>query len=121
MKYPDSKISHTILEFGRDLILSLPENHTREELEACMKIVVLVWNSVTLDTIGDNKENMTSILSLMKDEPDANILIIKRLAMRKKRVYGKDLRGVGKTWIKGSPGNYVFGCDARSIAENESR
>jgi len=119
MKYPDSKISHTVLEFGRELVLGLPEDHTREELEACMKIVVLVWNSVTLDTIQQSKENMSNVLEAMKDEPEEMVLIIKRLAMRKKRKFGSDLRGVGETWIKGRPGDFTFGCDARVIAEIE--
>ena len=119
MKYPDSKISHTILEFGRDFVLGLPEDHTKEELEACMKVVVLVWNSVTLDTINQTKENMAAVLDALKDEPADRVLLIKRLAMRKKRKYGSDLRGVGETWIKDDQGEFIFGCDARAIADLE--
>lgn len=52
----------------------------------------------------------------MKDEPDEMVLLVKRLAMRKKRKFVSDLRGVGETWTKGAPGDYVFGCDARAIA-----
>lgn len=119
MKYPDSKISHTILEFGRELILALPEHHSQEELEACMKVVVLVWNSVTLDTIHKSKENMSAFFAALDSEPEEMVLEIKRLAMRKRNKFGADLRGVGETWITGQRGSFVFGCDARAFADIE--
>lgn len=104
-----------MLEFGRELILALPEDHGREELEACMQIVVLVWNSVTLDTIEGSKTHMAAVMDVLNNEPEEYVLEIKRLAMRKKRKFSADLRGVGETWITGRPGDYVFGCDARDL------
>lgn len=46
---PSTKIFQTILEFGKAAILELPKNHTKEEFEVTMKIVVLAWNVVVMD------------------------------------------------------------------------
>lgn len=117
VSYSKSKISHTILEFGRNLISLLPEPHQKNELEACMEIIVLVWNSVTLDTIHGITKNTDAVFELLKDEPPEYVLHIKRLVMRKIRHFSTDLRGVGHRWIKEKNGEWVFGCDARVIAE----
>lgn len=114
--YSKSKISHTILEFGRNLIALLPEPHQKNELEACMDTIVLVWNSVTLDTIKGTKKNTDAVFEALENEPPEYVLHIKRLVMRKRRHFSNDLRGVGNRWIKEENGELIFGCDARAIA-----
>lgn len=115
-RYSDSKISLTLLEFGEFFLDGRDELHQRDEIEACMKIIVLVWNAVTLDTVSNTKENVTALLTLLADEPPEYVLLIKRLIMRKKRKYGSDLRGVGNTWFIEKDGELIFGCDARASA-----
>lgn len=115
--YSKDKISHTILEFGRKFIALLPEPHQKNELEASMETVVLVWNAVTLDTVHGTTENTDTIFELLKDEPPEYVLHIKRLVMRKKRHFSSDLRGVGRKWIIEKNGELIFGCDARAIAD----
>lgn len=46
---PNTKISQTILEFGKSVILQLPDDHTKEEFEAMLSIVITTWNSVVID------------------------------------------------------------------------
>ena len=115
--YYKSKLSHTILEFGRNLIALLPEPHQKNELEACMDTIVLVWNSVTLDSIHGTTKNTDAVFEVLRNEPPEYVLHIKRLVMRKKRHFSTDLRGVGNRWIKEKNGELIFGCDARAIAD----
>lgn len=114
--YSKSKISHTILEFGRNFIALLPEPHQKNELEACLDTVVLVWNCVTLDTIQGTTKNTDALFEALENEPRESVLHIKQLVMRKKRHFATDLRGVGERWVKEKNGELIFGCDARAMA-----
>ena len=52
---PNTKISQTILEFGKSVILQLPDDHTKDEFESAITIVIAVWNAVVMDVW--NKSN----------------------------------------------------------------
>jgi hypothetical protein len=112
------KISHTILEFGRDLILDLPEDHTKEELEACMQLVVTVWNAVTLDSWKGGNEHQDMLHQQMESAPREMQFIVKELVKRKTRNFSTDDRAVGRTWVTYRDGEYVFGCDARANSKD---
>ena len=114
--YPDSKISLTILDFGKNFLSLLPEPHQKNELEACIEMIILVWNSVTLDSIAGSTNHIDAVFAVLKDEPPEYLLHVKRLIARKRRHFSTDLRGVGNRWIKEENGEFVFGCDARAIA-----
>ena len=122
---PTTKISHTILEFGKSLILSLPRDHSKEELEAAMKIVVTAWNSVVMDSWENCNKYESMLLEQMKLGPKVGFVEVKRLIKRKKAKFASDPRGVGNHWVTERDGEFIFGCDARlnvenSIAENVS-
>lgn len=112
------KISHTILEFGRELVLDLPEDHSREELESTMKFIVAVWNAVTLDNWESGSRHRDMLRDHMASAPREVQHLIDQLIERKQRHFGSDTRGVGRTWITFSDGQYVFGCDARVNSKN---
>jgi len=119
---PDAKISQTILEFGKELILALPDNHSKAELESTMQVIICVWNAVALDGWNKNDRFEIELLSLMKDQPREMLIIIKRLIKRKKKKFANDPRAVGEYWVKEKNGELVFGCEARldldKITEN---
>lgn len=115
---PNTKISGTIMEFGQGLINALPQKHSRQELEAVMKMVITVWNSMVLDTWHNSNTNETLLLETIANEPKSVQLEFKRLIKRKKKKFADDIRAVGEYWIREEQGEYIFGCDARVDIEN---
>jgi len=53
---PNRKISETILEFGDPILEELPENASKEEMEAAMRLIVSAWNAVVLDDWNKTRE-----------------------------------------------------------------
>jgi len=115
---PNRKISETILDFGKAIIQELPEPYTKVELEAAIKIVVMVWNAVVLDKSNKNKSFVSQLLELVDNEPFEVKLAIKRLINRKNKKFGDDPRSVGNYWIKEENGELTFGCEALLDLEN---
>jgi len=120
VKYPDSKISHTILEFGKGLINELPEPHSRQDLENAMKLIVTVWNACVMDQINGNSNYVTTVEDLLKEMPPEAKLHIKRLVKRKYKRFADDLRGVGHHAIVERKGEFSFRCHARAVAGPET-
>lgn len=116
----NTKISQTILEFGKDLVLALPDNCSRNAMEATMQVIIIVWNSVVIDSWNKNNNFEMELIEMMKSEPKEIQIIIKRLIKRKKRKYPNDPRAVGKHWLKEKNGELVFGCEARLDTEKVS-
>ena len=50
------KISETILEFGKEVLMKFPKSHTKQDFEAAMEIVISVWNAVVVDDWNDSNE-----------------------------------------------------------------
>ena len=115
---PNTKISRTILEFGKPVILQLPDYYTKEEFESVISIVISVWNAVVMDGWNKNNRFETELLSVMENAPKAAQIEIKRLLKRKKKKYGSDPRAVGNHWIREQNGEFIFGCEARLNVEN---
>ncbi len=110
---PTTKISQTLLEFGKDLILSLPENHSKEEFEATMRVVISTWNAVVIDSWNKNNEGEKQLLKALDEVPKEVMIFIKRLLKRKKTKYSSDPRAVGDYWVREENGEFIFGCEAR--------
>ncbi len=110
---PNTKISQTILEFGKDIILGLPENASKDDFEAAMRVVVSAWNAVVIDSWNKSSEFEESLMKTLEGAPKEMIVIMKRLIKRKKKKFIADPRGVGKYWVKEKNGEFVFGCEAR--------
>jgi hypothetical protein len=115
---PSTKISQTILKFGKAAILELPKNHTKEEFEATMKMVVLAWNVVVMDQQEKGNKFELEFMLLMETAPAKVKLIVKRLLKRKKTKFASDPRGVGNYWVREENGGLVFGCEARLNVED---
>lgn len=115
---PNTKISQTILEFGKNVILQLPDDHTKEEFESAIGIVISVWNAVVLDGWNKNDRFETELLSTIKNTPREAQIEIKRLLRRKKKKYRSDIRAVGNHWVREQNGEFIFGCEARLDVEN---
>ena len=115
---PNTKISQTILEFGKSVILQLPDDHTKEEFETTIKIVIAAWNAVVMDGWDKSNRFETKLLSAVKSIPKEGQLEIKRLIKRKKTCFGSDPRAVGHHWVRKQGDEFIFGCEARLNVEN---
>ncbi|MCP5415453.1 MAG: hypothetical protein H6965_00005 [Chromatiaceae bacterium] len=115
---PNTKISHTILEFGKAVIQQLPDNHSKEEFESVITIVIATWNAVVMDGWNKNNKFETELLSAMETAPKEAQIAIKRLLKRKKKKFDSDPRAVGNHWIRQENGELIFGCEARLNVEN---
>ena len=110
---PNNKISHTILEFGKELILALPDNYSKGELASTMRVIVTVWNTVVLDAWNKSDRFEKELISTLNDQPKEMKIIAKRLIKRKKKKFANDPRAVGRHWVKEKGGELIFGCEAR--------
>ena len=115
---PNTKISQTILEFGKSVILQLPDDHTKEEFEAAIVVVITVWNAVVMDGWEKSSRFETELLSTMENAPKEAQIEVKRLIKRKKEKYGSDPRAVGHHWVREQDGEFIFGCEARLDVQN---
>jgi len=115
---PNTKISETILEYGKSLILALPEHHTKDEFEAVISIVITAWNSVVMDSWNNNNNYETDLLTALSSIPNEAQVEMKRLIKRKKKKFGLDPRAVGNHWVRQENGEFIFGCEARLNVEN---
>lgn len=113
MIIPEKKISQTILEFGDAVIASLPPNHSKEEFESTMFMVITVWNSITIDSWNGNSELEDGLLSSISGVPSEIGFIVKKLIKRKKTKFKHDPRAIGNSWVRDNNGEVVFGCEAR--------
>lgn len=111
-----SKISETILQFGEPLIAELDESCARHEFDQCLRVVISVWNAVTLDKVEGTDRWTTSLHEHAGSGPPELNGLLQELVERKKTLFGDDVRGVGEHWIRGENGDFVFGCDARDVA-----
>ena len=66
---PNTKISHTILEFGKSVIMQLPNDYTKEEFETAIRIVIAAWNAVVMDGWGKNIRFEMELLSAIENIP----------------------------------------------------
>lgn len=115
---PNTKISATILEFGRPLISELPPDHSKEEFEHVITIIITIWNAVVMDVWENTDKYESEILSAVQTAPEEVQIEIKQLIKRKKTKFGADPRAVGNYWIREQDGELVFGCEARLNVKN---
>ena len=115
---PNTKISQTILEYGKSLIPALPEHHTKAEFEAVISIVITAWNTAVMDNWNLNNSYESDVFSAISSLPKEAQLEFKRLIRRKKKKFGSDPRAVGNYWVREENGEFIFGCEARLNVEN---
>lgn len=109
---PNTKISHTILEFGRELIVALPSDYSTEDFEATITLVITAWNAVVMDARGNSNRFESELLSCMSDASQEEKIAVTQLIARKKQQFAADPRAIGDYWVREENGVAIFGCDA---------
>lgn len=110
---PNRKISETILEFGEPILEKLPDNASKEEMEAAMRLIVSAWNAVVLDDWNKTREFEKAFLKALMPIPKEFESVPRKLIKRKKRKYSSDPRAVGNYWVIEKNGELVLRAEAR--------
>ena len=110
---PNRKISETILEFGEPILEKLPDNASKEEMEAAMRLIVSAWNAVVLDDWNKTREFEKAFLKALMPIRKEFESVPRKLIKRKKRKYSSDPRAVGNYWVIEKNGELVLRAEAR--------
>ena len=117
---PNTKISATIMEFGKGVLNALPADYSQVEMEDAMLTIITVWNAMVLDPWHNTDKNEKMVLDALSQAPKEGQLQVKRLIKRKKTKFSDDIRAVGDHWIREEQGDFIFGCEARLDIERIS-
>lgn len=115
---PTTKISQTILEYGKAVILKLPDDHTKEEFEMALRIIIVAWNAVVIDSWNNENKCEAELLKTLDNAPHEMVIMVKQLLKRKKNKFATDPRSIGNHWVRKESGEFIFGCEARLNVEN---
>ena len=116
--FPNTKISQTILEFGKSIILQLPDDHSKAEFEGAISIVIAVWNALVIDARNETDKFERELIKQIDLGPNQAKIEVRRLIKRKKTKFANDLRAVGNHWVREQNGELLFGCEARGNVED---
>lgn len=118
-RYPDRKMSETILDFGAPALAELPPEPALETFRQMMKIVILVWNfgSMTFSIwrAETGKDYGSQWKTLMKRAgPEARAVFDELLRRRASAPFHEDQRAVGEWSLHpDGQGSFNFRCEAR--------
>lgn len=116
-RFPNTKISATLLDFGEPLLTLLGDDAAPELWRPTMKIVITVWNAYvlampcwgqpsTLEQLKDSIYNGTELYQLKEG--------FEVLTRRRMEKFADDARAVGEwDFVPNRQGGYNFRCDAR--------
>lgn len=113
VSFPQTKISEACLNFAEPLLGIEPQSRTWEEVEGALKLSLLVWNAVVLDTVRGDKRFITEVRERTAQQPSIAALVEEMIA-RKQTQFGHDLRLVGQYEILERDGEWRLRVEARS-------
>jgi hypothetical protein len=112
------KISQTILEFARPLLLKAGPRPPLEPMKQLIQLVIHVWNANVMATPRHNRaEHLEEMQFLLTTLPKEQSQLVSLLSERWKQSFSTDLRLVGD-WsltIDDSTDEFVFRCEARGL------
>ena len=113
LSFPDTKISEAFLEFAQPLLVKEQAPPTPEETENALKLAFMVWNAVVYDTIRGNTDWVTKVRKQVADHPPLAALM-DQMTLRKKSLFGHDLRLVGEYKLVEQDGEWRLRVEARA-------
>ena len=69
VSFPQTKISEACLNFAEPLLRAPAQSRTWEEVEGALKLSLLVWNAVVLDTVCGDKRFITEVRERTAQQP----------------------------------------------------
>jgi hypothetical protein len=111
--FPDTKISEAFLEFADPLLVKEQGPPTPEEVESVLRLASIAWNAVVFDTVRGNTDWVTKVRRQVADEPPLAALM-EQMILRKKSLFGHDLRLVGEYKLVEQDGQWRLRVEARA-------
>jgi hypothetical protein len=113
LSFPDRKISEAFLEFAEPLLEKEGAPPTAQEAEKVLQLAWTIWNSVVYDTIHGNTEWVTGLRNQIAGHPPLEALI-EQMILRKRQLFGDDLRLIGEFKILEKNGEWRLRAEARA-------
>jgi len=112
LKFPNRKISETLLDFSSPLLDALGKGATKYQVEKVFEIAYTVWNAIVLDTVKDSSEHISMLRQTIEGDPMASELI-EQFISRKKAMFADDLRLIGEYRVTQKRGEWRLRAEAR--------
>jgi hypothetical protein len=113
LSFPDRKISEAFLEFAEPLLVKEQGPPTPEEIESVLRLASTAWNAVVFDTVRGNTDWVTKVRKQVADQPPLAALM-ERMILRKKSLFGHDLRLIGEYKLVEQGGEWRLRVEARA-------
>ena len=93
-RFPDRKISETLLEFARLTPQALPSEEPERLAQEALRVAATVWNAVVFADVLNDQRHLDEIRRLISVTPQA-AAHIEELIARKRAYFAQDERLVG--------------------------
>jgi len=94
------------------LIDSLGDSPTQNQIEKILQLTYTVWNSVVLDEVRNNGNNIDKLKSLLNNDFES-ITIVEELILRKRKLFPNDLRLIGEYSLRKEDEEWRLRVEAR--------
>ena len=95
LKFPDRKISDTLLRFAEPILDDLEAAATEAEMEPVLMVAWMAWNSVVYADVVGKRDSLDQSQTAMAEDPDLK-RFAELLVDRKRTLFGDDERVIGE-------------------------
>jgi hypothetical protein len=113
LSFPDTGISEAFLEFAEPVLVKEQGPPTPKEVESVLRLASTVWNAVVFDIVRGNTDWVTKVRKQVADQPPLAALM-EQMILRKKSLFGHDLRLVGECTLVEQDGEWRLRVEARA-------
>ena len=117
LKFPDRKISDTLLLFAEPLTTALGPNPIESQFRDVLALSWLMWNAVVYADVAMNAESLDGLHRTMRSVPEA-AKTLDAMIDRKRNLFGNDQRLIGKYELYRKGGEFRLRAEARDPLSN---
>lgn len=111
-RFPDRKISETLIDFAKPVIEVIDENTTERDLRDGFTIAITVWNAHVLDTANGTRAYNEMIRKALGAQFETNPLV-QSLIRRKRDDFFEDMRAISDWTVRYENGDLNLRAEAR--------
>ena len=111
-RFPDRKISETLLQFAAPIIHDLPSEAPEHRAREALQVSFTVWNAVIFADVLNDHGHLDEIRRLTAGNHEAGLLVDQMIA-RKRALFADDERLIGDWEVTRTPEGINVRADAR--------
>jgi hypothetical protein len=111
-RFPDRKISETLLQFAAPIIHDLPSETPEHRAREALQVSFTVWNAVIFADVLNDHGHLDEIRRLTAGNPEV-CLLVDQLIARKRALFADDERLIGDWEVTRTPEGINVRADAR--------